>query len=352
MPDDSRGLQARVRQAIDERRSLCFLGGGTKSFYGREPRGQLLETLSHSGIISYEPTELVLTARCGTPLNVIEGTLANEGQFLGFEPPGFGGNATLGGAIATGLSGPRRPFAGAARDFVLGCRIINGRGQILSFGGQVMKNVAGYDLSRLMAGSLGTLGLILDVSLKVLPSPEAEMTLRQEMPAEKGIAQMNEWLGEPLPISGLTWCEGAVYVRLSGGRLAVDAALAKLGGERLPADDGFWPNLRNQKLPFFDQPGNLWRFSLEPAAAVLDIQGEWLYEWGGGQRWLMSEDAGKFVFRIAEQHGGHATLFRSIGQRKTVFHPLPKETGRVQQRLKCSFDPWGLFNPGRMYREW
>lgn len=352
MQDISVDLQSTILAAVDRASPLCIQGSGSKSFYGREPRGRILKVAGNSGILSYEPTELVVTARCGTPLDEIEKTLAEQGQMLGFEPPHFGVNPTLGGVVATGLSGPRRPFSGSLRDFVLGCRVINGRGEILSFGGEVMKNVAGYDLSRLMAGSLGTLAVILEISLKVIPSPETELTLRQEMDDWQAIAKMNQWLAKPLPISALAWVQGVVYIRLSGGRHAVTEAAKTLGGDPLESGYLFWTGLRDQKLPFFRQPGQLWRLSLQSASPTIQLKGDWVYDWGGGQRWIRSEDSAETVFRTAEAYRGHATLFRTQGSREVVFQPLSKQVARIQRRLKDAFDPKRIFNPGRMYGEW
>ncbi|MGH8552461.1 MAG: glycolate oxidase subunit GlcE, partial [Methylococcales bacterium] len=261
MQDLSSDLQAAVLHAIDRKSPLCIQGDGGKAFYGREAKGRILNVSGHCGILHYEPSELVISARCGTPLDLIESTLTEQGQMLGFEPPRFGSQPTLGGVVASGLSGPRRPFSGSVRDFVLGCRIINGRSEILHFGGEAMKNVAGYDLSRLMAGSLGTLALLLDISLKVVPRPETELTLRQELSEAEAIEKMNRWMGQALPISALAWHQGLCFMRVSGGYHTMSAASRIPGGEVLPTDSGFWNDLRDQKLPFFQAPGTLWRLS-------------------------------------------------------------------------------------------
>ncbi|MCI0653224.1 MAG: glycolate oxidase subunit GlcE [Methylococcaceae bacterium] len=352
MADFSADLQSAVRDAIARANPLCIQGGGGKSFYGRKARGLILNVSEHSGILHYEASELVITARCGTPLEVIEMSLAEQGQMLGFEPPRFGSHPTLGGAVASGLSGPRRPFSGSVRDFVLGCRIINGLGEILSFGGEAMKNVAGYDLSRLMAGSLGTLAVILDISLKVIPRPEMELTLRQEMNESQAIEKMNRWMGQALPISALAWHRGLGYIRLSGGRRALTAASRILGGEQIENELAFWSLLRDQKLPFFREPGSLWRLSLESAAPHIELSGDWFYEWGGAQRWFVSQDSAQSLFNTASQYGGHATLFRADANRQSVFQPLSEDVARIHRRVKKAFDPHGIFNPGRMYSEW
>ena len=243
---------ARIRAAYAEGSPLILQGGGSKTFYGNADEGEVLSTRTLTGIVDYQPKELVLTARAGTPLDEIETALAERNQMLAFEPPHFGGAATLGGSIATGLSGPRRPYAGAARDFVLGVRMIDGTGQPLRFGGQVIKNVAGYDVSRLMAGALGTLGLITEVSLKVLPKPAAETTLQFELDEAGAIKNMNRWAGQPLPLSATSWHADLLTVRLSGAESAVHAARAQRGGELLHDAAAFWQRLRDQATPFFD----------------------------------------------------------------------------------------------------
>jgi glycolate oxidase FAD binding subunit len=346
-------------------RPLCICGAGSKDFYGRPPAGEPLDVRGHAGIVAYEPTELVVTARCGTPLAELETTLAARGQMIAFEPPGFGAGATVGGMVAAGLSGPRRAHTGALRDYVLGARILDGRGEVLTFGGQVMKNVAGYDVSRLMAGSLGTLGIILEVSLKTLPLPASESTLRFEMPEDKAIAQLNRWAGQPLPVSASVWHAGELYLRLSGARAAVAAACAKLGGERI-ADDAaraYWQGIREQTASFFpgaaaggDRGLPLWRLSLPsttPAAALGILGSAPLIEWGGALRWLATGADAASVRAVAAKAGGHATLFRAgnDARRAGVFHPLPAGLLAIHRKLKAAFDPKGIFNPGRLYAD-
>jgi glycolate oxidase FAD binding subunit len=349
----SKVFSAQIRAAAAERRALRIRGGGTKDFYGNEPHGELLDTRGHSGIVAYEPTELVVTARCGTLLADLEKILFKQGQFLAFEPPHFGLSATLGGSVAAGLSGPRRASAGALRDYVLGLKIIDGRGQLLAFGGQVMKNVAGYDLSRLLAGSLGTLGLILEVSLKVLPRPRAELTLRLELPQAKALESMNRWAGQPLPISATAWRDGALDLRLSGAQGAVRAAADKLGGEQVDADSAarFWAGIREQSEPFFALPAPLWRLSLPSRAPQIELPGEQLIEWGGALRWLKSNADPATVRAAAAGAGGHATLFRASDKPGGTFAPLPPELARLHRELKQTFDPAGILNPGRLYQE-
>ncbi len=348
--DRSTELQEQVRQAIATVTPLCIRGGNSKAFYGREPVGDVIELGAHRGIVSYEPTELVITARAGTPLRDIEATLAKHKQMLAFEPPGYGPDATLGGTLACNLSGPRRPHAGAARDFLLGTRIINGRGEVLSFGGEVMKNVAGYDVSRLMSGALGTLGILLDISLKVLPRPQTELTLAQETSAKQALDRLHAWGRRPLPVSASLYDGRILFVRLSGTERGVNAARDSMGGDELPDAAGLWLKLKEHQHDFFTSDRPLWRLSLASDTVPLGIDGEWLYEWGGAQRWLLSDADARSVRSLAQAHGGHATLFRGDPQRDSVFHPLPDGLMRLHRRLKQAFDPHGIFNPGRLYR--
>jgi glycolate oxidase FAD binding subunit len=341
----------RIRSAAAGKSPLRLRGGGTKDFYGQPLQGEVLDTRAYAGIIAYEPTELVITVRCGTPLAELEGVLRGQGQHLAFEPPHFGSGATVGGMVAAGLSGPRRACAGAVRDFVLGVRILDGRGDDLSFGGQVMKNVAGYDVSRPMAGSLGTLGLILEVSLKVPPQPFAEATLKLEMPQDKAIGILNHWGGLPLPISACAWADGDLAVRLSGAASAVKAAREVIGGEALDSDRAlrFWLAIREQTDPFFSTDKPLWRLSVPSVAAPLELPGEQLIEWGGAQRWLASNADARTIREVATQVGGHATLFRAADKSAGAFTPLAPPLAKIHRNLKQAFDPAGIFNPGRMY---
>ncbi len=344
---------------------LCIRGAGSKDFYGNAPQGEMfeiLETRKHTGIVAYEPTELVITARCGTPLAEIEATLAASKQYLPFEPPRFSVDSTIGGVVAAGLSGSRRVSAGSVRDYVLGVRLLDGAARELVFGGQVMKNVAGYDVSRLIAGSLGTLGLILDVSLKVLPKPVAEATLRFEMGQAEALDQLNRWAGRPLPIVASMWHAGVLTLRLVGARAAVEAAQQKLGGAEggvgttgSTADVGaFWDDLRDQKLSFFTGDAPLWRLSVPSVAPVIDLPGETLIEWGGAQRWLRLDAPAAKIRTAAAAVGGSATLYRAHTELKTAvgtFAPLPDPIMALHRRLKATFDPKGIFNPGRMFSE-
>ena len=337
-----------IRDAAARRRSLRIRGGGTKDFYGNGLHGDVLDTRVFTGIVDYEPTELVMTARAGTPLADIDAALVEHGQMLAFEPPRFSGGGTLGGCIAAGLSGPRRPYAGSVRDLILGVRMLDGKGTDLHFGGQVMKNVAGYDVSRLMAGSLGTLGLLLEVSLKVLPRPPAELTLRREENAASAVEIMNAWAGKPLPISATCHFGNALYVRLSGAAPAVRAAQDTLGGE--PVDDGaFWQKVRDHRLEFFQSARPLWRLSLKSTGAPLPLPDEQLIEWNGGLRWVATDAEAAAMRAAAARAGGHATLFRAADKTAGAFHPLPATLMKLHRRLKETFDPHGVLNPGRMY---
>ncbi len=339
--------------ASSRNQPLCIRGSGSKDWYGREPVGDILNTRAYSGIVSYDPTELVITVRSGTPLTEVEAAFAQHNQMLAFEPPHFGNDATVGGMVASGLSGPRRVAVGAVRDFVLGAALMNGKGEILHFGGQVMKNVAGYDVSRLLAGSLGTLGLILEVSLKVLPKPFAETTLRLAMTEQEAVRRLNEWGGKPLPISASAWYDGTLAVRLSGAQAAITAARKLIGGDEMADADNFWLAMREQSNDFFEQSNVLWRLSLPSVAPPLALGGTQLIEWGGAQRWLRTNDissrSADAIRAAAATVGGHATLFRGGDKDVGVFHPLPAAVARIQQNLQHAFDPHAIFNPGRMY---
>jgi glycolate oxidase FAD binding subunit len=341
-------LQERIRAAAARGAPVRLRGAGTKDFYGEALEGEILDLRPCQGIVHYEPSELVVTARCGTPLARLEATLAAEGQFLACEPPRLGADCTLGGVVAAGLSGPRRPYAGALRDFVLGTKLVDASGEVLRFGGEVMKNVAGFDVSRLLCGSLGILGVIAEVSLKVLPLPRAEATVRLAMPAASAVQNFNRWAGEPLPLSATAWCEGAAWVRLSGAASAVSAARTRIGGELVDerAAHTFWSGLRDLKLPFFGQP-SLWRVSLPSPALPLAIDSQPLIEWGGAVRWYAGVPAEVDVRARAILGGGTALCWRGSCEGPR-FHPLAGTTLQLHRRLKERFDPGGLFNRNRM----
>jgi len=348
-------LTEQVRAAAAAATPLRLQGGGTKSFYGHPAPGVTLETRTYRGIVNYEPSELVLTARCGTTLTEIENTLAAEGQMLAFEPPHFGAGATLGGCISAGLSGPRRVAVGAVRDFVLGVQMIDGRGEVLNFGGQVMKNVAGYDVSRLVCGALGTLGLITQASLKVLPRPVAELTLRFELDAARALTNLTEWSRLPLPLSASAVADGALLLRLSGADRAVESARQRLGGEIVPSAiaEDHWHQLREHDLEFFTSTPDLplWRLSVAPTTPPLNLPGRQLIEWHGALRWLRTRATASELRAAAASAGGHATLFRGNEPPVGVFTPLSSVLMTLHRRLKHSFDPQGIFNRGRMYAD-
>lgn len=381
-------LAARVREAAKTGTRLRLRGGGSKDFYGESLIGELLDVSAFRGVVSYEPSELVVTARAGTPLAELETLLASQGQCLPFEPPHFGPDTTVGGMVASGLSGPSRASVGAVRDYMLGVKIINGQGEVLTFGGQVMKNVAGYDVSRLMAGSFGTLGALLEVSLKVLPTAPAEATLMcAGVSQQQALDLLNKWGGQPLPLNASCWVHDSsslpprdtLFVRLRGAVAAVDAAcprmsadVAAIGGKMLPIDpaqaSADWNACREQTLPFFVAPPAamtavspdlcLWRLSVPqttPALALPAVASSPLIEWHGGLRWVWAPAHASALLRNAAQKvGGHATLFRaSAGRGKAdkevgVFTPLNVVHQRIQHELQKQFDPAGVFNTGRL----
>ncbi|WP_252089093.1 glycolate oxidase subunit GlcE [Pseudomonas sp. MWU13-3659] len=342
--DISQDLLAQVNQALSQGTALRIQGGNSKSRLGRPVDGEVIDTRNHRGIVSYDPTELVLTARAGTPLQDIEATLQAAGQMLPCEPPHLGPHATLGGMLAAGLSGPRRPWAGAVRDHVLGTRLITGHGKLLRFGGEVMKNVAGFDVSRLMAGSFGCLGLITEVSLKVLPRPRQCLSLRLEMPVPQALTELAEWGQQPLPISAACHDGEALYLRLEGGEGSVRSARERLGGDEV--NNGFWSDLREQRLAFFQDSAPLWRLSLPNATPEFELPGPQLLDWAGAQRWLTSDAPAAFIRAQVARFGGHATAY-TPGDDSAA--PLPAALMRYHQALKRQLDPRGLFNPGRLY---
>ena len=352
MKDGLADFRQQVLHASAHHTPLQLRGGGTKDWYGETPRGTVLDTRAHSGIVDYDPTELVITARCGTPLAEIEAALDEKNQMLAFEPPHFADGATLGGVVASGLSGPRRAAAGAVRDFMLGAVLMDNTGDVLHFGGQVMKNVAGYDVSRLLAGSLGTLGLILEASVKVLPKPFAESTRRLSMTQADALTQLNTWGGQPLPISASAWCDGQLTIRFSGARAAVASAEEKIGGAVVDNADAFWRDIREQNDAFFTRTHQaLWRLSVPSIAPPITLPGQQLIEWGGAQRWLQTDASAAQIRAAAAAVGGHATLYVGADRAVGVFHPLAPAVAAIHRRMKTSFDPAGIFNPGRLYPE-
>ena len=338
-----------IREAAAEQSLLRIRGSGAKDFYGLALIGEVLDTRAMTGIVDYEPTELVMTARAGTPLREVEQALAQRGQMLAFEPPHFGPDATLGGCIGCGFSGPRRAAMGSARDFVLGVRMLNASGEELRFGGQVMKNVAGYDLSRLMTGSFGTLGVLTEISLKVLPLPEREITLLFELDETQAIASMNKWAGKPLPISATCHFDDALYVRLSGSAPGLAGAQAKLGGETVADGAALWHSIREQSHPAFENAPALWRFSVKSTAAPLAL-GPQIMEWNASLRWVAADLDPAKAFDMAHKAGGHATLFRG-GNKRHGIQQFSSTLLAVHKKLKRALDPQGIFGPGRIHAD-
>ena len=370
-------MATRVRQAAQSGTPLRIRGGGSKDFYGQDLRGDVLDMAAYAGVVSYEPSELVVTVRAGTPLAELEALLAGQGQCLPFEPPHFGPDATVGGMVASGLNGPARASSGAVRDFLLGVVLLNGQGECLTFGGQVMKNVAGYDVSRLMVGAMGTLGVLLEVSLKVLPIAPAQATLRCSLPQQKALDLLNRWGGQPLPLNASCWVhddsagQDRLLVRLRGAVAAVDSACPRMmadvqaaGGQALVMENAQasadWNACREQTLPFFAQAPSpdacLWRLSVPQTTPALDLPFAQLIEWHGGLRWMWAPAVAAVQLRqVAEKAGGHVTLFRRAAHTPAdtpVFTPLSPVQARIQRELKKQFDPAGVFNPGRMSADW
>ena len=356
----------RIRAAAASGSKLRIRGGGSKDFYGETLQGDILDTTPFSGVISYEPSELVVTALAGTPLAELEALLLAQGQCLPFEPPHFAGGSTVGGMVAAGLSGPARASVGAVRDYVLGVKLINGKGEHLTFGGQVMKNVAGYDVSRLMVGAMGTLGLLIEISIKVLPIAPLEATLKFEMTQAEALQKLNAWGGQPLPLNASCWLSeggiGTLYLRLRGAKAAVESACAKLGGQKIDnaAASADWQRARDQQLQWFagrSAEHDLWRRSVPQTTPPLDLPGLPLIEWHGGLRWLQAApDSAEQLRQAASAHGGHATLFVAAGARKTRatdrFDALKPPLDRIHRELKREFDPAGVFNPNRLSANW
>lgn len=344
--DNSADLLEQVNYALNEDIPLRIQGSNSKRMLGGHVSGEVLDTRIHRGIVNYDPTELVITARAGTSLWEIEAALDHAGQMLPFEPPHFGPDATVGGMVASGLSGPRRPWAGAVRDYVLGVQVIIGNGKLLRFGGEVMKNVAGYDLSRLMAGSFGTLGVIAEVSLKVLPKPRASASLSLNMDPAQALANLARWGQQPIPISAACHDGSLLHLRIEGGDGSVKSALSMLGGE--PLDNGFWRDLREHETDFFKSAEPLWRLSLPSNVSPYIVPGKQILDWGGSQRWLKTNESADAIREVVEHLGGHATLY---AQGDSSLHPISKALMKYQKNLKNQFDPQNIFNPGRVGSE-
>jgi glycolate oxidase FAD binding subunit len=349
-------ISEQIRAAAAARTPLRVRAGGSKDFYGNPPHGALLDPSAARGIVSYDPSELSIAARCGTPLAQLEATLEQSGQMLAFEPPHFGESATIGGCVASGLSGPRRAANGycygGVRDFVLGAKLLDGQGRLLSCGGLVMKNVAGYDLARLFAGSLGVLGVLIEVALKVVPRPRMEATLRIPMDEVTTLARLNEWGAHPWAISASSWYRGTLSLRLSGSAAAVAAASNRLPGDAMAAAEAatLWQGIREHTDAFFLGNAPLWRLSLPSTAEPVNLGDEQLIEWGGALRWIRSAQPAAQIRSRALALGGHATLFRGGDRSEGVFTPLSPALAAIHQRLRSQFDPAGIFDAGRMYR--
>lgn len=362
-----------IRDAAHRGVSLRVRGGGSKDHLGDLAQGELLDTRTWQGIESYEPSELVMRVRAGTPLREVEAVLADKGQHLAFEPPRYAfaatqdGEPTIGGVVASGLSGPARVSRGAVRDHVLGCSVLTGRGELLRFGGAVMKNVAGFDLSRLMAGSMGTLGVLVDVTLKVMPQPMVSATMRFDVNEAEALAQINKWAAQPLPIDASAWWDGTLLVRLRGARAAVASAVQGMYRERRgellapPVAEAFWLGVRDHTDEFFvrarqavmqaGQHGvTLWRISVPPTTAPLGLHGELLAEWFGGLRWVCTPAPAAAVHEVVAKAGGHAQAFLSLKRRALVasstWSPVQR---RLHEQVQKAFDPDGVFDTGRLW---
>ena len=356
MNDLTQQLQQEVEQSFRDKQPLLITGGNSKSFYGNPGEGKPFSIAGHAGIVEYEPNELVITVRAGTTLEEIKATLAGQNQMLAFEPPSFGATATIGGTIACGFSGPRRLFAGSARDFILGCKVLTGKGEVIEFGGRVIKNVAGYDVSRLMVGAMGTLGVLLEVSLKVLPVPECEVSIAMPAKTNEAIDVMNARAGQALPLSAASYDGEAVILRFSSTEKGIAHAKRKVAGEELQQGKEYWQQINEHQHFFFLDEIPLWRLSLAPASLHLGIPGSWLFDWGGGVRWLKTDATPGDVRDAVAAEGGHATLFRHAElwraqQEIEVFHPLQAGLNKIHQRMKAAFDPERILNRHRLYRD-
>ncbi|MEM7259054.1 MAG: glycolate oxidase subunit GlcE [Pseudomonadota bacterium] len=347
--DQTDAIQQRIATAITNKQPLNIIGGNSKSFLGNPTNADELDVSGHCGIVTYEPTELVITARAGTPISDINNALAEHGQMLAFEPPHFNHKATIGGTVAAALSGPGRIYLGGVRDHVLGCRIINGKGESLRFGGEVMKNVAGYDVTRLMTGAMGTLGVLMDISLKVIPIAETTQTISMAIDLHEGLQRLQQLASDSPLVTASGWYNGTVSIRLAGVTPAVDAAIKQFGGN---VTDSHWDALREHTHDFFNKSPPLWRLSVPPLTPELDLNGDCLYDWAGTQRWLYSDDDAQKIRAAATQYHGHATLYQgddNLRQQAGTFQPPDTAIMKLHHNLKREFDPHGIFNPSRLY---
>ena len=342
-------MQDQVYAAVADKTPLRIVGGNSKRYIGRESTGEPVDVSAYSGVVDYQPSELVITVRAGTTVSELQSVLARENQVLASEPPEFDGRATVGGTLACNLSGPSRPWLGSIRDHVLGVRIINGRGEHLRFGGEVMKNVAGYDVSRLMAGAMGTLGILTEVTLKVMPRPETTLTVHREVVASDALRAMNELCRSPLPVTGACWCDGDMYVRLDGPASVVAAAAERIDGKPLPDDRRFWSGLREMDLPFFAGAEDLWCISLRATSEHFMPDANWLIDWRGARRWVTSQRDRESIDRHVKNAGGEAWRVRGGDGGGEVFPERSAAYRSMLLRLKQALDPAGIFNPGRLY---
>ncbi len=339
-----------IRAAGAEGRRVAIVGGASKASLpwvaaDRAAASEVIATREYAGVVRYDPAELVLTVRAGTPLAEVEALLAQHRQWLPFDPPRFDRDATIGGVIAAGLAGPARWGHGAVRDAVLGVRLLDGQGRLLRFGGEVMKNVAGYDVSRFLAGSWGVFGVIAEVSLKVLPQPPAVATLRFALTEGEAIAQGARWAQKPLPLSATCWQDGQLWLRLSGARAAVAEALAQLGGERLPDDEAaaLWARWRDDPAGG-TSTARLWRVSLPPNSPVLKHARTRSAWWGGALRWVEPPvDAGALQSEVAVLGGWVWRWSEATGPWHSARLPA---VAAIEARLKAAFDPQGVFGQG------
>jgi len=350
MTDCKDEIASKIQDAYQNKQALNIVAGGTKQFYGREIQAEPLAISKHSGVIEYEPSELYISAKSGTPLSEIEKTITSQHQILPCEPPQFGPMATLGGMVACGLAGPRRASSGNVRDCMLGTEILNGKGEYLRFGGRVMKNVAGYDISRLMCGALGTLGVVMSITLRLLPKPEDEQTIVLTLENQAAITKMNQWANTPMPISATFYDGSNLYIRLSGSSSAIQACKKDISEETISENNKFWMSIKEQTHNFFDTNEPLWRISVPPNTDTLNLPGECVMEWNGALRWYKSDAEENMIRAEAQRVGGHANLFRG-GVTDQIFHPLPNPSMKLHKKIKQVLDPAGILNPGKMFAE-
>ena len=359
--DTLKAWQAQVREAQANATPLRIRGAGTKDFYGTGV-GEVLDTRTHAGVIDYEPTELVVTVRTGTPWAELERVLNERQQCLPFEPPFVAQGATVGGVINAGLTGAARVYVGGIRDYVLGAHLLNAQGDVLKFGGQVMKNVAGYDVSRLLVGSMGTLGVMTQVSLKVLPQPKAMQTLHVVCDFQTAQVLCRRFLVKPIAVTGSAWCNGVLTVRLAGMAAAVSAGVTMLddwareliGGAFIQMDAvqaaAFWGMLQEQDHPHFSAAPSdehaLWRTVLPSAVDGLTVHADTgLAMWGGMLRWLWAAEDLTASFKAA---GGHATCYRrAVSGREHMGSSALLNEQALQTAVKAQFDPQQIFNRHR-----